>query len=171
MKIPLSQNLVLTPKSLSWWVWAIIAVCLAAGLMGYSSGFYAAIVISVIQTVVYDLKQTSALTLPVQIRFAYTILLILCQVPSLGWLYWVPTAGTFALVLFGYCLMARILSLLPWNRAEPMSLDLILRTFLRPPALGKVHHGLSAGDCSGGACVLEGRIAKPFPLTRAENKN
>jgi len=51
--------------------------------------------------------------------------------------------GTFALVLFGYCLMARILSLLPGNRTEPVSLDLILRTFLTPPD----------------AYVLEGRIA------------
>ena len=171
MKIHLSQRLVLMPRSLSWWVWAITGVCLAAGLMGYSSGFYAAILISVIQTVVYDLKQTSALTFPVQIRFAYTILLILCQVPSLGWLYWVPTVGTFALVLFGYCLMGRILSLLPENRTEPMSLDLILRTFLTPPALGNVHHGFPAGNCPGGACVLEGRIASLSARTRAENKN
>jgi len=110
--------------------------------MGYSSGFYAAVLISVIQTVVYGLKQTSAITFPVQIRFSYTILLILWQIPSLGWLYWVPTVGTFALVRFGYCLMVRILSFLAGNRTEPMSLDLILWTFLTPPD----------------ACVLEGRI-------------
>jgi hypothetical protein len=150
MKIPLSQKLVLMPRSLSWWVWAITAACLAAGLMGYSSGFYVAILISLIQTVVYDLKQTSALSFPVQIRFAYTILLILCQVPPLRWLYWVPTVGTFALVLFGYCLMARILSLLPGNRTEPMSLDLILRTFLTPPD----------------AYVLEGQIASLSARTK-----
>jgi hypothetical protein len=81
MKIPLSQKLVLMPRNLSWWVWAITAACMAVGLIGYSSGFYVAILISLIQTVVYDLKQTSALSFPVQIRFAYTILLILCQVP------------------------------------------------------------------------------------------
>jgi hypothetical protein len=150
MKIPLSLRLLLMPRSLSWWVWAITAVCLAAGLMGYSSGFYVAILISLIQTVVYDLKQTSALSFPVQIRLAYTILLILCQVPSLGWLYWVPTAGTFALVFFGYCLMARILSIIPGNRTEPMSLDLILRTFLTPPD----------------AYVLEGRIASVSARTK-----
>jgi hypothetical protein len=142
------------PRSLSWWVWAITVVCLAAGLMRYSFGFYAAI-ISVTQTVVYDLKQTSALAFPVQIRFAYTIFLILCQVPSLGWRYWVPTVGTFALVLFGYCLMARILSLLRGNRTEPMSVDLILRTLLTPPD----------------AYVLEGRIASLSVRTKAENKN
>jgi hypothetical protein len=130
--------------------------------MGYSSGFYAAIIISVIQTVIYTLKEESALTSPVQVRFAYTRLLILCQVLFLGWLYWVPTVGTFALVLFGYCLMARILSLLPGNRTEPMSLDLIRRTFLTPPALGNVHHGLPAASCPGGVCVLED-VLQLFP--------
>jgi len=171
MKIPLSQRLFLMPRSLSWWVWAVTALCLGAGLKGYSSGFYAAIIISVVQTVIYDLKETSALTFPVQIRFAYTCLLILCQVPSLKWLYWLPTVGTFALVLFGYCLMARILSLLPGHRTEPMSLDLIRRTFLTPPVPGNVRHGLPAGGCPGGACVLEGRIATLSARTRAENSN
>ena len=101
------------------------AICLAGGLKGYPSGFQAAILISVIQTVVYQLRETWTFTFPVQIRFAYTSLLIICQIPALGWLYWVPAVGTFALVLFGYCLMARILSLLPGNRTEPMSLDLL----------------------------------------------
>ena len=136
MKIPLFKKFLLMPWNLSWWVWLVIALCLTAGLMGYSSGFYAAIIISVIQTVIYTLKEESALTSPVQVRFAYTGLLILCQVLFLGWLYWVPTVGTFALVLFGYCLMARIFSLLPGNRtnaktATKVKNDLILLALIR----------------------------------------
>jgi hypothetical protein len=64
--------------------------------------------------------------------------------------------------------MARILSLLPGNRTELISLDLIRRTFLTPPALGNVHHGLPAAGCPGGVCVLEGRIATLSTRTRAE---
>jgi hypothetical protein len=138
------------PRDLSWWVWTITAACLVAGLSGHPVGFHAAILISAIQTVVYDFKEASAFTFPVQVRLAYTVLLILCQLPFLNWLYWLPAVGTFALVLFGYCLMARILSLLPWNRVEPLSLNLIRRTFLTPPELGNVHHGLPAGGCPGG---------------------
>jgi hypothetical protein len=37
------------------------------------------------------------------------------------------------LVIFGYCLMARMLSLLPWNRTEPITADLVRRTFLSRP--------------------------------------
>ena len=52
--------------------------------------------------------------------------------------------------------MARILSLLPGNRTEPMSLDLIWRTFLTPPMRGNMLHGLPATGCRGGFCLLEG---------------
>jgi hypothetical protein len=171
LKIQLSQRLFLMPRSLSWWIWAITALCLAAGLMGFSSGYYAAIAISASQTGVFHFREGSLFAFPVQIRLAYTGLLIVCQVPSLGWLYWVPAVGTFALVLFGYCLMARVLSLLPGNRTEPMSLDLIQRTFLTPPVVGNVHHGLPAAGCPGGACVLEGRIATLSARTGTQNQN
>jgi hypothetical protein len=135
MKIQLSQRLFLMPRNLGWWVWAVTAFCLAAGSMGFSSGYYAAIAISAIQTVAFYFRKGSLFAFTVQIRMAYTGLLILCQLPFLRWLYWVPTVGTLALVLFGYCLMARILSLLPGNRTEPLSLNLIRRTFLTPPLL------------------------------------
>jgi hypothetical protein len=69
---------------------------------------------------------------PVQLRVAYTLLLIICLFPPMRWIYWVPAVGTFTLVIFGYCLMARMLSLLPWNRAEPITVDLLRRTFLSP---------------------------------------
>jgi hypothetical protein len=169
MKFALSQRLLLMPRKISWWVWAITALCLAAGLKGHAVGFVAAIFISVAQTVVVYLAEAAIFTFPVQVRLAYTGLLIVCQVPSLSWLYWVPTMGTFALVLFGYCLMARILSLLPGNRTEPLSLDLIWRTFITPPVPGNILHGLPAGDCPGGACTLEGRIANLSARSRAEN--
>ena len=125
------------------------------GVDGDSFEFYAAIFITVTQTVVYDLKQTSALAFPVQIRFAYTVLLILCQVPSLGWLYWLPNCGNICprslrLLLDGSDSLTPVRT-----RTEPMSVDLILRTFLTPPD----------------AYVLEGRIASLSGRTKAENKN
>ena len=80
-------------------------------------------------------------------------------------------SAVFALVFFVYCPMARIISLLRGNRTEPMSLDLLGRTFLTPPAPGNIHHGLPAAGCPGGACALEGRIATLSARTRAENSN
>ena len=162
MKIPLFKNFLLMLRNLSWWIWLGTALCLTEGLMGYSFGFLAAIMISLIQTVIYNLKEKSPLAFPVQIRFAYTVLLILCLVPVLRWLYWVPTVGTFALVLFGCCLMARILSLLPGNRTELISLDLMRRTFLTHP-----HWAISIMDspqpAALEACAFSKAVLQLFP--------
>ena len=149
------------PSETSWRVWAATGVCLAVGLAGYLAAFWVAITLSAVQTVIYDFKEPASLTFPVQIRFAYTSLLVLCQLPWLQWLYWLPTIGTFALVLFGYCLMARLLSLLPGNRAEPLSLELIRRTFFTPPVLGNGH--LPVHGCPWGICSLEGKVATSLP--------
>jgi hypothetical protein len=65
-----------------------------------------------------------------------------------------------ALLAFGYCLMARTLSLLPWNRDERMTLDLVRRTFLNAPAVTTQSCG-----SDGGVCELEARVARLQPRT------
>jgi hypothetical protein len=62
----------------------------------------------------------------------------------LGILHWIQFVGTWALVLSGYCLMARVLSLLPWNRTEPLSAALVRRTLFSPPTRGNVLQGMPA---------------------------
>ena len=57
-------------------------------------------------------------------------------------LYWVPVIGTWAQIFFGYCTMARLVSLLPWNRKEPFSFELVKRTFLSVPVRGNILQGL-----------------------------
>jgi hypothetical protein len=103
MKIPLLKKFLLVPRNLSWWVWLAIALCLTAGLMGYSSGFYAAIIISVI----YALKEELALTPPGPSPFR--IHRPLDSLPGCGPRVALLGAnmGTFALILFGYRLMSR----------------------------------------------------------------
>ena len=112
------MKLMMMPKEIAWWVWAVTAALLAVGVLGFSAGFVAAIVLSVAQTVIFGLRTRSLRDFPVQIRIAYSLLLIACYLPAMRWLYWLPTVGTFALILFGYCFAARVLSLAPWNRKE-----------------------------------------------------
>ena len=40
-------------------------------------------------------------------------------------------------VLFGYCPLARMLHLMPWNRDEPFTLDLLRRVIVTPPTRGR----------------------------------
>ena len=80
----------------------------------------------------------------VQVRIAYTAMLLLALWEPMRWLFWVPAIGTPAQVLFGYCTLARCLSLLPWNRTEPLTWKLVRRTFFSPPVKGSILQGLPA---------------------------
>jgi hypothetical protein len=67
---------------------------------------------------------------PVQVRTAYLSMLVAGLWEPFHWVHWLQLAGTTARVVIGYCLLARTLSLAPWNRRQPLSPDLITRTFL-----------------------------------------
>ena len=60
------------------------------------------------------------------------------------WIFWWQLIGTSAMVLFEYCFLARCLSLLPRNRQDEMSLELVKRTFMSVPVKGNVLQGLPA---------------------------
>jgi hypothetical protein len=142
------MKVLLMPKEPTWWVWLVTVLLLAIGLAGHTAGFLAAIALSAAQSGWFLRKHRGLKPYPVQIRVAYTGLLLLCLAPLPRWLYWLPTAGTVALLLFGYCLMARMLSLMPWNRQEAISRVLLRRTFLTPPIPGNARHGLPGGRCA-----------------------
>jgi hypothetical protein len=142
------MKLLLMPKEPTWWVWLVTVLLLASGLAGQPAGFVGAITLSAAQSGWFVWQHRGLRPYPVQIRVAYTGLLLLCLTPLLRWLYWLPTVGTVALLLFGYCLMGRMLSLLPWNRQEAINLVLLRRAFLTPPIPGNALHGLPGGGCA-----------------------
>jgi hypothetical protein len=51
------------------------------------------------------------------------------------WIYYVQLVGTTAMVLCGYCPLARMLTLLPWNRSAPISTSW-LKLLVFSPASG-----------------------------------
>ena len=112
--------LIIMPKDWTWWVWFVTACLLLIGLMGMPEAFLAALLLSIAQSVLFFTRECALGAFPVQLRLAYTLLLIICIFLPIRLLFWLPALGTFALVIFGYCLMARVLSLLPWNRTEPI---------------------------------------------------
>lgn len=130
-------------RSVRWWYWLVTVGCLTAGLAGQAPGFVAAIAVTVVQLVHVTAVDRRA-SFPVQVRLAYLGLLLLALPAPLRWVYWAPTIGTWALIVFGYCTMARMVSLLPWNRTEPFSASLLRRTFLSAPVRGSILHGRPA---------------------------
>jgi hypothetical protein len=159
---PLLQDarrwLFIMPQDWTWWGWLVTACLLLIGLLGMPEAFLVALLLSIAQSVLFFARERALGAFPVQLRLAYTLLLIICLFLPIRWLFWLPAVGTFALVIFGYCLMARMLSLLPWNRTEPITADLVRRTFLsRPRPLDRAD-SVSSASCGVGLCSIEAQV-------------
>jgi len=146
-------------KEPTWWIWLVTVGMLVAAVLGHAPGLAAAIFLSAVQTIFFGVRHRGLGPYAVQIRLGYTLLLVLCLLPALRLLVWVPTLGTVALLVYGYCLMARMLSLMPWNRREPWSCDLLRRTFFTRPAVAIRSAAPGLSGCPGGVCELEAEVA------------
>lgn len=144
----------------TWWVWAITAALLWVGLFAWPEAFYAVIGLTVAQTLVVMVRKQSGVGFAVQLRIAFLALLLVCLIPQIRWLYWLPAVGLVALVVFGYCLLALMLSLLPWNRSEPITLGLLGRTFFSRPDLGRVPEAQAGASCPGGLCTIDAQVSR-----------
>src|SRR3954447_20911803 len=118
----------INPGDWTWWAWTITAILLFVGLGGQTWGFVGAMALTVVQGMVLLVRDRSVAAFSVQLRVAYLVVLLISYLPVMRWLYWLPAVGTLALVIFGYCLLARFLSMLPWNSREPYSLARLRRT-------------------------------------------
>ena len=127
---------------ISWWYWLATTVLIASGLMGYGMAFYAAIILTLTQLTHFAAREKSITSFPIQVRLAYLGLLLLGQWTPFFFIYWVQLAGGTAMITFGYCPLARILSLLPCNRHHPLTFSLLRRTFCSAPIRGNVLQGL-----------------------------
>jgi hypothetical protein len=128
-------------NDIGWWFWVITAVFLSLGVSGFPTGFFLAIGFTIFQLIYFAIKFKSITAFPIQVRFWYLVLLILSLPKALQWLFLVPTIGTWAQVLVGYCLMARCVSLFPWHREESFSIELFKKTIFSRPVCGSVKQG------------------------------
>ncbi len=134
--------LMLEYRSISWWYWLVTVGFLTAGVSGWPTSFPLAIGLTVFQLIHFTIRERSFTSFPIQVRLGYLLLLLVALPKNLQLIYWIPMIGTWAQVLFGYCTMARTVSLLPWNRKEAFSFDLLKRTFLSAPVRGNILQGL-----------------------------
>ncbi len=131
-------------QNISWLYWAVTDALLIAAVLGWEPGFAAAIGLNAVQAIHFMLRERGLTAFPVQVRVSYLGLLLAGQWEPLHFIYFIQIAGTTAMVLFDYCPLARFLSLMPWNRREPFSLDLLRRTVFSPPVRGNILQGLPA---------------------------
>ena len=130
-------------KDIGWWYWLVTAILLTMGALWNELGFLLAIGLTCIQLLHYVVREGDVKAFPVQVRFWYLLLLLVSFPAIMQWLYWVPLIGTWAQILFGYCAMARLVSLWPWNREEKFTMNLLIKTFFSRPVRGSVQQGFA----------------------------
>jgi hypothetical protein len=130
-------------RDIAWWYWAATAASLVAGIAGWPEAFFLATALGVAQILHFWVREGRLIAFPVQVRVVFTAALLLCAWTPLNDLYWLPAAGALARVLFGYCLLARTLSLMPGNRRMPLTWTLAWRTYTSPPVDGSIVEALS----------------------------
>jgi len=132
-------------KTLEHWYWLITDGLLIAKLSGWAWGLPLLIALTAVQAVHFLLLERRIMAFPVQVRLGYLLLLVGGAWPPLRFIHWLQLAGTTAVVAVGYCPLARMLALMPWNRREPLTLSLIWWTITAPPVTGSILNA-RAGD-------------------------
>lgn len=118
--------------------WQLTALLLVIHFMQGPWALALAIALNVLQVVHVALRRRSVRALDVQVRVAYLGLLVLGTLPGLWPIHVVQFVGVNALLVADYCLLARLLTLLPWHRPRPLSVALVRDVLLTPPAPGPI---------------------------------
>jgi hypothetical protein len=111
------MKLKIDARSIEWWFWTVTLALIIAALSGWTPGYAAVIVVSLVQTVFIAVRSGSATSFPSQVRivyFAYTLLGLWGAVRF--YCYALLAVGTVMVVLFDRCGIALALKLMPWNK-------------------------------------------------------
>ncbi len=134
-------------QDIGWWYWLATVALLGIGLLGWSPGIWLAMALCLIQIAHVFRLVRNVTAFPLQVRVAYAMLLAAGLWAPLQWIHLIQLVGTTARVLVGYCLLARTLSLAPWNRRQPLTWSMLRRTFFSPqtaaPPCGAIFDRLS----------------------------
>jgi len=142
-------------KDPSWWHWAFTVPLLAAHIAGNPYAIESVIVLCAVMSGYYFARIRAIKPFPVQLRLAYLAWLVCGLIPGFQWMHWIALLGTTAMVTVGYCPLARMLRLLPFNRNEPLTAGLIWRSFFQDPcAGGLVRWAHQSGTTAAGPCSM-----------------
>lgn len=128
----------LPKQDLAWWYWLATVPLLTAGVLGETRALSLAALLILIQIAQFYNREKSISAFPVQVRVAYFAWFILGLLPYMEWMLWLQMLGTSLSILLGYCPMARLLALAPWNRRQPLTVNLALRVWFAKPVAGSI---------------------------------
>src|SRR3989338_2950432 len=132
--------------TVAWWYLFATQLSVLCAIFIDVSGVYAALVLCVAQIVHFGIEDKSFLSFSCQIRLALAALFLTALYEPLGGVLWIPAIGLTARLTVNYCLLARLMSLLPWNRKQPLTWALVKKTLFSPPVQGGTLPALSSGN-------------------------
>ena len=118
--------------------WQITALLLATHFAGWAAGLPLAMALMLLQIGHFGWYRRNLLAFEVQVRAGYLGLLLVGTLPGCWPLLVALFAGVNVTVVTDYCLMARMLTLAPWNRSRPLTPALLREVFLSPPVSGSI---------------------------------
>lgn len=121
-----------------WSYWLVTNLCIAIGLLFWPPAMFLAMATTAAHSGHFLMRSPGLTSFPMQVRIGFLALLAIGQVPGFGWVHWVQLLGTSALLTTGYCPLARLLVLLPWNRSRPLSRQLFAKAIFTPPVAGGI---------------------------------
>jgi hypothetical protein len=120
-------------QSLGRCFWLAAAALLAVGLAGYPLAVAAALALAALRVAQLAVLGGGQASFALQVHSAFLLLLAVGFSPGLGFVHWNMLIGTWLYVVTEYCILARCLALLPWNRTEPLTWGFLGRTFFSRP--------------------------------------
>ena len=126
--------------------WAVTEVLLIAGFFTRGA-WHGVIAFSALHALAFWLLVGRRVwVFPAQLRVAFTLWVTAgTLVPGMAWMMVIPTIGGAANLAFGYCPLARMLYLLPWNRDHGFFPSLPWRVMVARPMPGRFRVALPEG--------------------------
>ena len=125
-------------KALIWGLWFVTWLGLVGGVFDHVFFEYVVIFSALHAILFLVLNGFNVGPFPVQVRIAYFAWVAAgTYVPHLNILMYITLVGLATNIFLGYCPLARMMYLMPWNNNEKFSLGLVRRVFLSHPMPGK----------------------------------
>ena len=100
-----------------WWFWTVTLAFIIAAIAGWTPGYYAVMVVSLIQVILFLGRERSVMAFPTQIRIVYFGWTLFGFWPAVRLPFYILLLlGTIMVVFFGRCSISMLLKLMPWNR-------------------------------------------------------
>ncbi len=134
-------------RSLIWSSWFVTWLLLVAGLFDRDYFEYVVVFSALHAVLFFVLNGFDVKPFPVQVRIGYVIWVAVgTYVPYMTVLMYITLVGLTTNLFLGYCPLARMMYLMPWNRDESFSLDLLGRVFFSAPVAGKFEPATRASN-------------------------